>query len=235
MKESLSLFSLLFTVVIAVSQTTLEEYNYLTKGYKVQMESGLDMKEGYELKYAYTTTIRKKSFNRTIEFKYLYRTKDTIPCAILLVLARTDTDYIDYLCVPSFNSTKELWAKSKEDFVKSANNWNAYARDYTWGMLRMISSQSSKVSKENTILTIKYLFYDERGVFTFLEDGTYSRCPRCTYSEDVKKTTEEGSFMKQFKDHHKYLLLEDGSKIDFYKAGQLMEGWKIFDFQSVEQ
>jgi len=28
--------------------TTLEEYNYITKGYKVQIESGLDMKKGYD-------------------------------------------------------------------------------------------------------------------------------------------------------------------------------------------
>jgi len=29
--------------------TTLEEYNYLTKGYHIQVESGLDMKKGYRL------------------------------------------------------------------------------------------------------------------------------------------------------------------------------------------
>jgi hypothetical protein len=28
--------------------TTLEEYNYVTKGYAVQIEQGLDMKAGYE-------------------------------------------------------------------------------------------------------------------------------------------------------------------------------------------
>lgn len=27
--------------------TTMEEYNYMTKGYKIQIESGLDMKKGY--------------------------------------------------------------------------------------------------------------------------------------------------------------------------------------------
>jgi len=189
------------------------------------------MKNGYELKYAHTTTIRKSSFNRTIEFKYLYRSSDTIPCAILLILERTDTDYKDYLCVPSSNSTAELWEKSKEDFFKSANNWNAYARDYTWGMLRMISTQAAKVSKENTTLKIKYLFNGKRGVLTFLEDGTYSICPRCTYTPDSKNTLKEGSFLKQFKEYNKYLLLEDGSKIEFYKDKKIVDDWKIFDFE----
>jgi hypothetical protein len=31
------------------SPTTLEEYNYLTKGYHIQITSGLDMKKGYRL------------------------------------------------------------------------------------------------------------------------------------------------------------------------------------------
>lgn len=53
---------LLFTIIILYSSvissqldstlaqaipTTLEEYNYMTKGYKIQVESGLDMKKGY--------------------------------------------------------------------------------------------------------------------------------------------------------------------------------------------
>lgn len=34
---------------IELSPTTEEEYNYLTKGYRVQLESGLDMKKNYLL------------------------------------------------------------------------------------------------------------------------------------------------------------------------------------------
>ncbi len=32
---------------ITLGQTTETEYNYVTKGYKIQLESGLDMKKGY--------------------------------------------------------------------------------------------------------------------------------------------------------------------------------------------
>lgn len=32
------------------AQTTEEEYNYVTKGYQIQLQSGLDMKKGYELR-----------------------------------------------------------------------------------------------------------------------------------------------------------------------------------------
>ncbi len=33
-----------------ISPTTIEEYNYITKGYKTMIESGLDMKKGYSFK-----------------------------------------------------------------------------------------------------------------------------------------------------------------------------------------
>lgn len=35
--------------ISGISQTTLEEYNYVTKGVKTQIDNGLDMKKGYEL------------------------------------------------------------------------------------------------------------------------------------------------------------------------------------------
>jgi hypothetical protein len=33
--------------LVHLSPTTLDEYNYMTKGYRIQVESGLDMKKGY--------------------------------------------------------------------------------------------------------------------------------------------------------------------------------------------
>lgn len=42
-----SLLAQLDTSIIHAVPTTLEEYNYMTKGYKIQVESGLDMKKGY--------------------------------------------------------------------------------------------------------------------------------------------------------------------------------------------
>lgn len=47
---TLSLHAQLDTSVIHAIPTTMEEYNYMTKGYKIQIESGLDMKKGYFFK-----------------------------------------------------------------------------------------------------------------------------------------------------------------------------------------
>jgi hypothetical protein len=35
------------STILSAIPTTMEEYNYLIKGYKIQVESGLDMKKGY--------------------------------------------------------------------------------------------------------------------------------------------------------------------------------------------
>lgn len=58
MKSQLAICFLFYAVIASgqdsvtatpTGQTTLEEYNYLTKGYHIQVESGLDMKKGYRL------------------------------------------------------------------------------------------------------------------------------------------------------------------------------------------
>ena len=49
--------------------TTGDEYNYITKGYKVQIESGLDMKKGYEFRDIDT----QESGGRKIVYKELIK------------------------------------------------------------------------------------------------------------------------------------------------------------------
>ena len=46
------IFLLLFKSIVAQEKitTTDDEYNYLTQGYAEQLQKGLDMKSGYELK-----------------------------------------------------------------------------------------------------------------------------------------------------------------------------------------
>jgi len=231
MKNTLSFSWLFLSVVVAFSQTTLEEYSYLTKGYKIQVESGLDMKEGYEVQYAQTTILRKSSFNRNVEFKYLYRENEEYPCATLMIMERTDTDYKDYLCIPATNSSEPIWNQAKKDFYKSIDNWAVSSRDYAWGMVKMIASQASVIPKSNRALKIKYLFSGNKGVVTFLENGTYGICPRCNYSSDTAQKTVKKTLHRQYKEFNKYLLLEDGTKMDLKQNDTVLEGWKIFDFE----
>ncbi len=104
-----------------VRGTTLEEYNYMSKGYKIQSESGLDMKKGYRFKdldphYVELTNEKGQSYQRKIEVRLLIREGEVKPCGILLIYKRTDNGVTIYLGVPNRNSPKEIWSKYSEDF-----------------------------------------------------------------------------------------------------------------------
>lgn len=151
MKKLLFLTVFLMTAILSISQgTTLEEYNYLTKGYKIQLESGLDMKRGYRIKdvgedfeIMYNTRFEGKKyikgFTRKTTFKALYRDSERTPCAILMICTRTDTKYLQYLCIPRYDSDSNVWDLAFSDYKKFSERYSNAARDYTFGMFKMIS------------------------------------------------------------------------------------------------
>jgi hypothetical protein len=85
------------------AQTTLEEYNYLTKGYKIQLESGLDMKKGYELLYIGDSNTAER---KTQIFK-LIRTS-TRKTAAYLITYQLNGKEKEYICVPHPSSDKDI-------------------------------------------------------------------------------------------------------------------------------
>lgn len=128
--------------VSATAQTNMDEYNYLTKGYKIQLESGLDMKKGYTLKEYGTWGTTYSKFERNATFYGLFRDNETVSCAVLMILRRTNTDYLEYICIPHINSEKPVWDKAFNDWQASTEEWEA-GTDYSWGMLKFISYQFS--------------------------------------------------------------------------------------------
>lgn len=104
------IFTLLITVLIAgclQAQTTIEEYNYLTKGYKIQIESGLDMKKGYTFKDLFVVSTSYDVI-RKATFKALYRAGQTAPCAIVMIYQK-DGGIAEYVCIPHFLSEEFIW------------------------------------------------------------------------------------------------------------------------------
>ena len=124
----------------ANAQTTEEEYNYITKGYKIQIESGLDMKKGYRFEDVDSWGLKYSGFERNASFKMLYRDGEKKPCAILMKLDRTNTTFEAYLCIPHYFSDDQIWKRAYNDFVTiGSNDWTEASRAYTWGMIKMIS------------------------------------------------------------------------------------------------
>lgn len=106
------LFTILFVITLFITkvsgQTTLEEYNYITKGYKIQLESGLDMKKGYEIQ-----NLDEKSTNeRKAELKVLFRIKNgSKEIAAYIVIYKRGTLPTEYICIPNPNSNAEILTK----------------------------------------------------------------------------------------------------------------------------
>jgi len=118
MKQLILLLSLvgLFSIQ-GICQTSTEEYNYLTKGYKTQIENGLDMKKGYTLlgedKYSYK--------GRSCEFKKLIKTSSHKTVAVLAIFhAQNGSNY--YFCIPSKDSDPQLF----EEYINSLKQIDNY-------------------------------------------------------------------------------------------------------------
>lgn len=110
------LFTLTFFCLAYYAQaqtgTTLEEYNYCIKGYKVQIESGLDMKRGYFIGQEKTLPKYKTA---TVSFIELYR-EDPSPNLAATIVRITTGAGTKYLCIPNKMANNELWLKYFEDF-----------------------------------------------------------------------------------------------------------------------
>lgn len=109
--KKLLFVALLFIPFFGNAQTTLEEWNYVTKGYKIQIESGLDMKKGYNIKHVGSYTYDNYDAVRTINFKKLIKTSNNTVCAIMLEYIRKDkrSTNVVYYCIPHKLSSPEIW------------------------------------------------------------------------------------------------------------------------------
>jgi len=148
MKTVISIsFFFLVSINLFAQQTTEEEYNYITKGYKIQIESGLDMKKGYTLKDLGMWALNfNQEGNRQVTFKGLYRDGSLKPCAIMMIYQRPSTSHFDYYCIPSLDAEKDFWDRTLEHLNANYNNPNMKQLYSTliWALMKFSASESSK-------------------------------------------------------------------------------------------
>jgi hypothetical protein len=111
-KRIITVMALAMCFSFVKAQTTMEEYNYVTKGYKVQIESGLDMKKGYEFQDLSQST----SGERKVFVKKLIQTSTTNRIAAYLLLYQFG-DNKQYICIPNPSSPQDV----KDAFFASLN------------------------------------------------------------------------------------------------------------------
>lgn len=107
----------------AYTQTTREEYNYIIKGYKTQIEGGLDMKKGYSFEDLATIVTEDGGTDRRMEMKALRKEGKADPCAIMLIYSNSDGVANIYFCIPHPLSDQSIW----ELYFKSLDNLQASA------------------------------------------------------------------------------------------------------------
>jgi hypothetical protein len=142
---TVTLLAVIFTVTNSYGQTTQEEYNYITKGYKVQMESGLDMKKGYSFIEFGNWGLKHGIENRQCEFIGLVRQGHTKPCAIMMIYKRTDitNGATFYICIPSADAPQEIWNQTLDFINTSFKDNNALQNTIIWALMHFSSQEAS--------------------------------------------------------------------------------------------
>ncbi len=108
--KKINILTAIITMTIIFStkvfgQTTLEEYNYVTKGYQVQLESGLDMKKNYELEDVNEAT----TGERIVTLKKLVKSTTNQKKTVAYMLTYTKgSGTTEYICIPHPNSNDEI-------------------------------------------------------------------------------------------------------------------------------
>jgi hypothetical protein len=125
-----------------VAPTTEEEYNYITKGYKVQIESGLDMKKGYKFQDEGTVSRGKCDF----QFKLLIREVKNEIAGYLVIVHSRNTGRTYYVCIPINN--KDLLERYYNDIYLWDQVMLGHYNCVISGFLGSITSTANELEKQ---------------------------------------------------------------------------------------
>lgn len=140
------MLTIMFSLTKSFGQTTQEEYNYITKGYKLQVENGQDMKTGYSFVDIGDWATNTGSEARNCTFKGLVRKGQTKPCAIMMIYKRTDVanGAIWYICIPSINAPEEIWNQTLEFSNSNFKDNNAMQNTIIWALMHLAAKGVAK-------------------------------------------------------------------------------------------
>jgi hypothetical protein len=163
--------------------TTMEIYNYVTKGYAFQQASGLDMKKGYFIWEKLTRSTNSSDGKQTVKINALiqavsiptgtgtdssaYSIMDSFAyettvnenykvCAWMLIYEKSGSQPI-YFCIPTQSSDSEVWTKSFTDLRDAKLSTSAYLA-YSWALYNLVGALSNDYDDicftESTLITM---------------------------------------------------------------------------------
>lgn len=119
-----------------IPSTSVEEYNYMTKGLKIQLTSGLDTKKGYTLENL--KTIQRGSYS--FSFKALIRTEEKQLAGIIVIASSQVSGRNYYLGMPINND------QLQSAFENDIKNWD---ESMTTAFAQAVSELFSKTIMNN--------------------------------------------------------------------------------------
>ncbi len=169
LKKCLSIIVILFATIFSLNAqnynhnyndgqvaTTMEIYNYVTKGYAIQQASGLDMKKGYFIWEKLTRSINSSDGQRTVTINALIQNENSKVCAWMLIYQKRGSQPI-YFCIPTQSSADEVWTKSFTDLRDVKLSPPAYLV-YSWALYNLVGALSNDYDDicftENTLITM---------------------------------------------------------------------------------
>ncbi len=129
--------------------TTTQEYLYMTKGLKTQLESGLDVKNGYELKGIRDV----EQGNYIFLFQALIRKEGKDKAAGIVVIAKNKlTSELYFKAIPIVNedeNEKEVF-KAYTKLLSENLNWNSEInKEYSIAASMVLGHSVNHLLKEN--------------------------------------------------------------------------------------
>ena len=145
MKATLTSFVILMSVSL-FGQTTMKEFNYVTKGIQVAINSGLDMKDGYELRNVGQTPLTdiysnwgNEDRNETVSFHLLMREDNSIACYLLTHVGSVGSnDFIQIVCIPTGGTDLSIMNMAKEQFFKDEEYQSQRDASRYWAFVELM-------------------------------------------------------------------------------------------------
>ncbi len=149
--KKITLLTALLIGMFAFSQTSMTEYNYLSKGYLLDKQTGRDLKDGYRMDLVTNTVSQilndgSNSINRMITVYKFVRVKDEKAVALLIIEKREDTNFESYICVPSPKSVSAVRNIASKDFFSRIENKESStlaAYHYYWLALQVLAETNT--------------------------------------------------------------------------------------------
>jgi|GEM_PF-4496301 len=141
--KKIILFALFFVSINAFSQTSQEEYSYLSKVYGEQRDTGMLVRKGYRVIELTKTLTAFSDTARNIAFWAIIRKGQTKPSAILMKYDKAGKGTIN-ICIPTIDAPHSMWQQTFETVSNAFKNDGLAMQTIIWGLMRLSGEQEIK-------------------------------------------------------------------------------------------